>query len=1012
LPTGDYYFCIRNGIPVPTVYNWCFVFVSESERPGSGFAAPSSLLVGDASYRTNWLDPFIVVRACDPTPANHPPVAVAAVDGPSSVQTGATVSFTSAGSEDADGSPLSFSWDFGDGNTDTAANPNHAYDQAGTYTVVLTVSDGWYAVKADPLTVTVLDAPPPQITTMKLERWVAEASSWTPVYGLHVGDNSTRLRLSATVKASDGGDCTDCDYEWSDNGSVISTNLVAEGTTAALQIDITQTGQRALTFKVTDRIPLNRPSASRRRLWNVSPLPTLRLELQPAQWGGKTVDNFAFVMPVWAVLCVGQIGLTNTGRLELTDLNGAPLLPEQPLQLNSLAALNQGLAAGNTYTITNLVRHDTYEWDPDDCTQARAALTTYAVENFSVQAVGLIDLNGYALPQVRAVNPADHVRVDVSDRKLDLYDEAFDDYVAYEAAVCTALGMTGAGIASAFFGPPGLVAAGVFAAGAAAAGEMARELLEAHDRACAKAHDPIVPDPQYQTLAWLAPSQLAVSQVALANEQASNLVRLGEACDLVNRARAAYDASLAKLAGVYELVPPVDPAWRQYAVQQGTEVIRQSKILADALRRVPPAWSLAAGAAPMTDVELRAAQEAVRTNGLPSTLADYLALRGVNVPAFTSPFLAAEAEPTAASWTNLASAAYEERAQLVLGQSYFAAPSGVVLVGVTEPLSGAGVNGVITIDARIVHKKEAYGHCACGDTVVTQVLVDTNLVAQVPPPNPHCPVFVPAPSAVPVQFDTRKLSEGPHTITVLAQDGCPAVPPDEVLHANQDSITIMVDRTAPDLALTVLDADPARPGVQVYGGDPITYQASDSGSGLVGPATGALPTFAGSYRQPIGVADRAGNSTVLEVEVLSRAMQDANGNGIPDGWDAAYLEGADQRGEADPDQDGASNLEEYIAGTDPKRAESVLALQIEWNDGPMIVFLARRTAGVGYDGLQRIYAVEYAFQPLPAEWQEFTEFEHILGDNQNIVLRPFPWETSAYFRVKVRLGTMPQSSVD
>jgi hypothetical protein len=78
----------------------------------------------------------------------------------------------------------------------------------------------------------------------------------------------------------------------------------------------------------------------------------------------------------------------------------------------------------------------------------------------------------------------------------------------------------------------------------------------------------------------------------------------------------------------------------------------------------------------------------------------------------------------------------------------------------------------------------------------------------------------------------------------------------------------------------------------------------------------------------------------------------------------------------------------------------------------MIVFLARRTAGVGYDGLQRIYAVEYAFQPLPAEWQEFTEFEHILGDNQNIVLRPFPWETSAYFRVKVRLGTMPQSSVD
>lgn len=40
------------------------------------------------------------------------------------------------------GSPTSWLWDFGDGNTSTAANPTHAYEAIGTFDVCLTVSDG------------------------------------------------------------------------------------------------------------------------------------------------------------------------------------------------------------------------------------------------------------------------------------------------------------------------------------------------------------------------------------------------------------------------------------------------------------------------------------------------------------------------------------------------------------------------------------------------------------------------------------------------------------------------------------------------------------------------------------------------------------------------------------------------------------------------------------------------------------------------------------------------------
>ncbi|WP_187437953.1 PKD domain-containing protein [Actinomadura decatromicini] len=50
-------------------------------------------------------------------------------------------SFNAAGSSDEDGTIASYAWDFGDGKDGTGATPQHAYEQAGTYTVKLTVTD-------------------------------------------------------------------------------------------------------------------------------------------------------------------------------------------------------------------------------------------------------------------------------------------------------------------------------------------------------------------------------------------------------------------------------------------------------------------------------------------------------------------------------------------------------------------------------------------------------------------------------------------------------------------------------------------------------------------------------------------------------------------------------------------------------------------------------------------------------------------------------------------------------
>ena len=51
------------------------------------------------------------------------------------------VAFSSAGSSDPDGDPLTYSWNFGDGGTSTDANPSHTYTRKGPFSAVLTVTD-------------------------------------------------------------------------------------------------------------------------------------------------------------------------------------------------------------------------------------------------------------------------------------------------------------------------------------------------------------------------------------------------------------------------------------------------------------------------------------------------------------------------------------------------------------------------------------------------------------------------------------------------------------------------------------------------------------------------------------------------------------------------------------------------------------------------------------------------------------------------------------------------------
>ncbi|MDH3724867.1 MAG: DUF1929 domain-containing protein, partial [Thermoleophilia bacterium] len=74
------------------------------------------------------------------------------------------VSFSGVGSSDPDGDPLTYSWDFGDGNGSTRPNPTHTYAFGGAYVATLTVRDdkGWWGSAQVRLEIEGPPPPPPQ----------------------------------------------------------------------------------------------------------------------------------------------------------------------------------------------------------------------------------------------------------------------------------------------------------------------------------------------------------------------------------------------------------------------------------------------------------------------------------------------------------------------------------------------------------------------------------------------------------------------------------------------------------------------------------------------------------------------------------------------------------------------------------------------------------------------------------------------------------------------------------
>ncbi|MBX3731632.1 MAG: hypothetical protein KF791_03455 [Verrucomicrobiae bacterium] len=92
--------------------------------------------------------------------------------------------------------------------------------------------------------------------------------------------------------------------------------------------------------------------------------------------------------------------------------------------------------------------------------------------------------------------------------------------------------------------------------------------------------------------------------------------------------------------------------------------------------------------------------------------------------------------------------------------------------------------------------------------------------------------------------------------------------------------------------------------------------------GIGGGGLGAYPQWVTRENILFDGPDHPG----LELEGVRVSSSDTEPDGLPDDWERFWFGHLDETGDGDPDRDGVSNADEWIAGTNPRDASSVLRI--------------------------------------------------------------------------------------
>ncbi|MBZ5637609.1 MAG: hypothetical protein LAO51_02510 [Acidobacteriia bacterium] len=750
-------------------------------------------------------------------------------------------------------------------------------DQLGDYDVSLTVNDHWGGVNTASHTVHAMQNPPTvSAPTFK------NAADNSPIEAVHEADSGTSIAFCATV----GNAGANPVYAWTatarySDGSTRSTVFSAEASPTKTIAEVSNSanpplgdnGQwkdTAYDIALTVTNAGGSTTGPVRTFW-ISQWPKIEFTYGTPEWG--VGEDFRFHLPVTVTLWAQRVGLA-AGDIpfELRRSDGTHLDQEYA---------SVDLATGHSATYRNLLTlSDKLTWDPDYCATPVPVGPQKVGEETTVRALYMTDANGFtfnseAIPSQRVA----YTDVTVPGYKYAPYTLAYVDYVEGGAHSIEALFASGT-----FFGAP--VAAVLFAAEAIELALWGWDCHEAH-------HDPPGYDMDFTHIVQVTVPQVNATAAAATTDGARLAMTAVEQGARIASVRTAYGGTFNKLYGAY-LAGDTDGI-----LLQSTELLRHAGVI-DRETATQAAKVLAAQQAVglPTEEEVAAFQADVASHGFPAAEIPFMQQLGLtqgDIDSIATQFVGESPSAIAAGVPANIDETLRPVGDFYLKQARSSVPARWVVVAATSPMVDLPVQGTITVDAQALRKEESTPYCMCGPAVITQVAVDGQQLSAVPyPPPPFCPPPpVSPPQAVPVQLNTAALPDGPHTLTVTAQDSMQCAPQNDPReHINSDTIRFYVDNTPPVVQMTSPDVDPATPGIQVNPGDPITYVAQDPvvngySSGLVDPHGGVIATgSSSSYDVIVRVADRAGNSAQTTVRVLS----DSDGDGVRDDLDCAPLD--------------------------------------------------------------------------------------------------------------------------
>jgi PKD repeat protein len=261
--------------------------------------------------------------------SNQPPTAVIAAT-PSSGPAPLTVNFNAAGSSDADGSIVSYAWNFGDGRTSTRVNPRIRYNSNGVYTVTLTVIDDDGATGTTSTLITVGSGPVNQPPTA-----VASAN---------VTSGTAPLSVNFTGSGSSDSDGSIVSYAWvfGDGGSATTANPSHSYTTAGSYVaTLTVTDDDGATD--TDTITINVTNPGGGCTTNCARVSGIDLVVRN---NGTLLGTVAVVNQNGTALTTGVVSAT------WTLPNGATSSVTAPLTARGTARFTVNDSGAGTYTLT------------------------------------------------------------------------------------------------------------------------------------------------------------------------------------------------------------------------------------------------------------------------------------------------------------------------------------------------------------------------------------------------------------------------------------------------------------------------------------------------------------------------------------------------------------------------------------------------------------------------------------------------------------------------------------